>query len=47
MPYLVDSLAIRPHNPDINIQEASLSDLEHETHLGARLHLRAGNGDNL
>ena len=36
----MDSFAVRPHDPDVNIQESTLSHLEHEAHLGARLHLR-------
>ena len=36
----MNSLAIGPHYPDINIQEAPLRHLEHEPHLGAGLYLQ-------
>ena len=36
--YLVNCFTIWTHNPHINVKKSSLSNLEHQTHLGARLH---------
>ena len=35
---LMNGLAIRTHDPDIDVQESSLSHFEHETHLCSGLH---------
>ena len=35
----MNCLSVRPHYPDVDVQEAALRHLEHEPHLGAGLHL--------
>ncbi len=37
--YLMNGLAVRPDYPDVNVKEAALRHLEHQTHLRSRLHL--------